>query len=141
MTLPTNLPELLNLSSSLSTPSKPRLQALYTFTSTQEVTNPAGYEVNLKWWSGVIEESLREGVLGRGGGSGSGGGDGADGKEGEDGVVFTGDRLGFEVDREALGKALEWTPGDLAGTGRPKGLASVIVSPHSRPSEFPLLRP
>lgn len=132
MSLPTNLPELLAASSTLSTPSKPRLQALYTFTSTQEVTNPAGYEVNLRWWSGVIEESLREGLLGRGSGSDLESTRGESGQEKDAGVIFTGDRLGFEVDREGLGKALEWTTGDLVGTGRPKGLASVIVSPPER---------
>lgn len=57
-----------------------------------------------------MEDSLREGLLGRGSDS------------------TTVDRLGFEVDKEALGRAFEWTAGGLTGTGRPKGLASVVVS-------------
>jgi hypothetical protein len=110
MAPPTSLSQLLEESSTLQTPSQPRLQALYTFTSNQELTNPAGYEANLRWWSSVLEESLREGLLGRGSDS------------------TTVDRLGFEVDKEALGRAFEWTAGGLTGTGRPKGLASVVVS-------------
>ena len=113
MSGPTSLPELLERSSTLQTPSQARLQALYTFTSNQELTNPAGYEANLRWWSSILEESLREGLIGRSSDS-------------------IGDRLGFEVDKEVLGKAFEWTAGGLTGTGRPKGLANVVVSPRSR---------
>lgn len=109
MTTLKSLPELLENSPTLQTPSQARLQALYTFTSNQELTNPAGYEANLRWWSSVMEESLREGLIGRSSDA-------------------AGDRLGFEVDREVLGKAFEWTAGGLTGTGRPKGLASVVVS-------------
>jgi hypothetical protein len=88
-----------------------------------------------------MEESLREGLLGRGRASEVGDGrvENEVGVE-EDGRIFIGDRLGFEVDREGLGKVFEWTTGDLVGTGRPKGLASVIVSlvPRKAP-HFPLL--
>ncbi|KAG7549003.1 hypothetical protein FFLO_03116 [Filobasidium floriforme] len=122
MAPPTSLAQLLEDSSTLQTPSQPRLQALYTFTSNQELTNPAGYEANLRWWSSVLEESLREGLLGRGSDS------------------TTVDRLGFEVDKEALGRAFEWTAGGLTGTGRPKGLASVVDSQLSStpPNYLPL---
>jgi hypothetical protein len=131
MTLPpTSLSQLIQQTDSVASPSQARLQALYTFTSNQELTNPAGFENNVKWWSNVIQESLRSGLMGRGAGTSTI--DKSSGDQEEEALlVYLGDRLGFEGDRESLGRVFEWTDGGLTGTGRPKGLACVIVSTSS----------
>ncbi len=97
------LPDLLNHSSSLSVPNSARLQSLYTFTSSQRLSNVAGYEANIRWWAGVLKECMREGLSG-------------------------GDRLLLRVD-EIVGK-LEWNSTLGAGTvlSRPKGFGGVLVS-------------
>lgn len=45
-------------------PSQARLKALYASTSTQKESNPTGYQANVTWWTGIIEECLRTGWLG-----------------------------------------------------------------------------
>jgi hypothetical protein len=119
MSSPVSFPELVESSNALASPSTNRLQALYTFTSNQQVTNPAGYEANLKWWSSALEEALREGLLSR---HNAASGDRQD-------LSGTGDdKLSFKADQEGIARAFEWIPGALTGTGRPKGLAGVVVS-------------
>lgn len=89
-----------------SVPSKQRIQALYASSSPQRVSNPTGYEANVTWWSGVIEELLRVGWI--------------NGTIDEDDVG--GDRLVLKVD-EGLLSRLEGTDGL-----RPKGIGGVVVS-------------
>jgi hypothetical protein len=71
------------------------------------LTNPAGYEKNYRWWVDVVEEALREGLLGA-----------------QDGL----DRLVISGDEEDLLRRLEWAD-ERSGTKlRPKGLGGVLVS-------------
>jgi hypothetical protein len=102
------LADLVNGSSVVQTPSPTRLQSLFTFTSQQRLSNAAGYDANVLWWSIVIKEALREGlVAGR-----------------------AGDRLTLRID-DGLVDKLRWQGGSESGTvlGKPKGIAGVLVSP------------
>jgi hypothetical protein len=102
------LADLVNGSSVVQTPSPTRLQSLFTFTSQQRLSNAAGYDANVLWWSIVIKEALREGlVAGR-----------------------AGDRLTVRIDDGLIDK-LRWQGGSESGTvlGKPKGIAGVLVSP------------
>jgi charged multivesicular body protein 7 len=89
-----------NLPAFVPAPSALRLQALYASTSAQSLSNPSGYEANVRWWASVLHELLRNGYL-----------------NGE-----KGDRLVLKVDEDLLSR-LEGGP----GLGRPKGLAGVLV--------------
>lgn len=103
---PSTLQSLCNCSSALQVPSSDRVRALYAFTSKQKLTNPAGYEKNYRWWVDVVEEALREGLLGA-----------------EDGL----DRLVLSGDEEDLVRRLEWADGKSGTKLRAKGLGGVLV--------------
>lgn len=134
MALPGTLTEFIERNSALATPSQARLQALYTFTFTQQQSNPAGYEANIKWWSNVFEESLRDGFMNASSLVTTKGQ-----WHGETRQVGFVDRLSFEVAQESLLKTFECKSGQVSGTGRPKGLACVIVG-HTLFSLFRLER-
>ncbi|KAJ9113220.1 hypothetical protein QFC22_006059 [Naganishia vaughanmartiniae] len=104
---PTNLQSLLATSSAISSPSSERIRALYAFTSNQKLTNPAGYEKNYRWWTEVVEEGLREGLLGS-----------------EEGL----DRLILDGNEEDLVGRLEWLEEKSGMKLRPKGLGGVLSS-------------
>lgn len=60
-----SLPPFLSISPPpTATPSSARLKALYASTSSQKESNPTGYNANVTWWSGIIEECLRNGWIG-----------------------------------------------------------------------------
>lgn len=60
-----SLPPFLSTSPPPTTaPSSARLKALYASTSSQKESNPTGYNANVTWWSGIIEECLRNGWIG-----------------------------------------------------------------------------
>lgn len=116
---PATLQSLCSSSSALQVPSPERVRALYAFTSKQKLTNPAGYEKNYRWWVGVVEEALREGLLGS-----------------QDGL----DRLVVSGDEEDLVRKLEWAD-ERSGTKlRPKGIGGVLVCRRRRflTPRFPL---
>jgi len=48
----------------IAPPSQARLRALYASTSAQKESNPTGYQANVTWWTGIIEECLRTGWTG-----------------------------------------------------------------------------
>ncbi|KAJ9107977.1 hypothetical protein QFC20_003662 [Naganishia adeliensis] len=104
---PATLQSLCSSSSALQVPSPERVRALYAFTSKQKLTNPAGYEKNYRWWVDVVEEALREGLLGS-----------------QDGL----DRLVVSGDEEDLVRKLAWAD-ERSGTKlRPKGIGGVLAS-------------
>ncbi|KAJ9119948.1 hypothetical protein QFC24_005431 [Naganishia onofrii] len=108
---PPTLQSLLTQSSAIPSPPTPeRIRALYAFTSTQKLTNPAGYEKNYRWWVDVLREGMREGLLG------------ADEGAGVDRMVVKGN------EDELVGK-LEWVLQEKNGIKlRPKGLGGVLSS-------------
>lgn len=93
-------PFIASLPANIPAPSALRLQALYASTSAQSLSNPSGYEANVRWWASVLHELLRAGYLN---------GD-------------SGDRLVLKADDDLLAK-LEGG----AGLGRPKGIGGVLV--------------
>ena len=103
---PTTLQSLCSSSSALHVPSSERIRALYAFTSKQKLTNPAGYEKNYRWWVDVVEEAVREGLLGA-----------------QDGL----DRLVLSGEEEDVLRRLEWADEKSGTKLRPKGIGGVLV--------------
>ncbi|KAJ9098944.1 hypothetical protein QFC19_006168 [Naganishia cerealis] len=104
---PVTLQSLLASTSTIVTPSSDRIRALYAFTSNQKLTNPAGYEKNYRWWTEIIGEALREGLIGA--------------NDGLDRLILLGN------DDDLVGK-LEWLDEKSGMKLRPKGLGGVLSS-------------